>query len=98
LIPYFGEKKLNCITTDDLKKLSNQLAERELATSTINQILLICCTPLKWAFNEKIIPVNPCQGLTKFSIKNKKRGVLTVEESKALFLLVKHYGETNAPM
>ena len=31
-------------------------AERGLATSTINQILLVCCTPLKWAFNEKIIP------------------------------------------
>jgi hypothetical protein len=57
--PFFGDKKLNCITTDDLKKLSNQLADKKLSTSTINQILLICCTPLKWAFNEKIITVNP---------------------------------------
>jgi len=89
LVPYFGEKKLNCVTTDDLKTLSNQLAARGLATSTINQILLICCTPLKWAFNEKIIPSNPCQGLTKFSIKNRKRGVLNVEEAKALFLTCK---------
>jgi len=47
LVPFFGDKKLNCVTTDDLKKLSNQLADRGLSTSTINQILLVCCTPLK---------------------------------------------------
>jgi integrase len=85
LIPFFGDKKLNCVTTDDLKKLSNQLAARELSTSTINQILLICCTPLKWAFNEKIIPANPAVGLTKFSITNKERGILTEEEAAAVF-------------
>jgi integrase len=85
LKPYFGNKKLNCVTTDDLKKLSKQLADRELATSTINQILLICCTPLKWCYKQKIIPADPCEGLTKFSIKNKKRGVLTLEEARLLF-------------
>ena len=85
LIPYFKDKKLNCVTTDDLKKLSNQLAARGLSTSTINQILLVCCTPLKWAFNEKIIPANPVIGLTKFSITNKERGILTESEAKAVF-------------
>jgi integrase len=82
---FFGDKKLNCVTTDDLKNLSKQLAARGLATSTINQTLLACCTPLKWAFNEKIIPVNPAVGLTKFSITNKKRGVLTKAEAQAVF-------------
>jgi len=85
LVSYFGDKKLNCITTDDLKNLSKQLAARGLATSTINQTLLACCTPLKWAFNEKIIPINPAIGLTKFSITNKKRGVLTKAEAQAVF-------------
>jgi integrase len=85
LRPYFGDKKLNCVTTDDLKKLSNQLAGRGLATSTINQIILICCTPLKWAFNEKMIPANPAVGLTKFSITNKERGILTGTEAAAVF-------------
>ncbi|MDR0473623.1 MAG: integrase, partial [Treponema sp.] len=85
LKPYFGDKKLNCVTTDDLKKLSNQLADRGLATSTINQTVLICCTPLKWAFNEKIIPANPAIGLTKFSITNKERGILTEAEAAAVF-------------
>ena len=83
--PFFGKKKLNCVTTDDLKKLSNQLANRGLSTSTINQILMVCCTPLKWAFNEKIIPSNPVIGLTKFSISNKERGILTEAEAAAVF-------------
>ena len=83
--PFFGEKKLNCVTTDDLKKLTNQLAARGLSTSTINQALLICCTPLKWAFTEKIIASNPAVGLTKFSITNKERGVLTEAEATAVF-------------
>jgi integrase len=85
LIPFFAEKKLNCVTIDELKKLSNQLAAGGLSTATINQILLICCTPLKWAFNEKIIPVNLAVGLTKFSITNKERGILTEKEAAALF-------------
>ena len=85
LKPFFGDKKLNCITTDDLKKLSAQLADRNLSTSTINQILLVACTPLKWAFNEKIIPSNPVTGLTKFSITNKERGILTEAEAREVF-------------
>jgi hypothetical protein len=83
--PFFEDKKLNCVTTEDLEKLSNQLADRGLATSTINQTLLICCTPLKWAYNKKIIPLNPAVGLTKFSITNKERGILTEAEAAAVF-------------
>jgi len=85
LKPFFKDKKMNCVTTDDLRNLSNQLAERGLSTSTINQILLCACTPLKYAFNHKYIAANPCQGLTKFSITNKEMGVLTEAEAAAVF-------------
>ena len=85
IIPFFGDKKLNCVTTDDLQKLTNQLAGRGLATSTINQALLICCTPLKWAVNKKIIPENPAIGLTRFSITSKERGILSELEAEELF-------------
>jgi len=85
LAPFFGDKKLNCVTTDDLKKLSNQLANRKLSTSTINQIIMVCCIPLKWAFNQKILTHNPVIGLTKFSITNKQRGILTETEATAVF-------------
>jgi len=85
IVPFFGDKKLNCVTTDDLEKLTNQLANRGLATSTINQTLLICCTPLKWAVAKKIIPENPAVGLSKFSITNRERGILTEAEAVAVF-------------
>jgi integrase len=84
LVDFFKDKKLNCVTTDDLKTLSRQLADRGLSTSTINQILLCANTPLKWAFNEKMIPSNPVIGLTKFSITNKERGILTEVEAAAV--------------
>ena len=83
--PFFGDKKLNCITTDDLKRLSKHLTNRELATSTKNQFLMICTTPLKWAFEQKIIPSYPAIGLTKFSIVNKERGIFTETEAAAIF-------------
>jgi integrase len=82
---FFGDKKLNSVTTDDLNKLSKQLAAKGLSTSSRNQILLVACKPLKWAFGKKIIPENPCFGLTKFSITNEERGVLTEAETKAVF-------------
>ena len=82
---FFDNKKLNCVTTDDLKKLSKQLADRGLSTSTINLIMLTACTPLKWAFKENILPSNPVIGLTKFSITNKERGILTEVEAKKVF-------------
>ena len=44
--------------------------------------------PLQWAFEKRIIPENPCLGLTQFSIKNKKRGILTEAEAAAVLAIV----------
>jgi len=85
LLPFFSDKKVNMVTIDDMKKLSNELAEFGLSTSSINQIILIAQTPLRWAFNEKIIASDPTRGLTKFSIVNKERGILTEKEAAAVF-------------
>jgi integrase len=82
---FFGDKKLNCVETDDLKKLSIRLAAKGLSTSTINQTMLVCSTALKWAFAEKIIPSNPVIGLTRFSVAAKDRGILTEAEAAAVF-------------
>jgi len=72
LAEYFGDKKLNCISTDDLRKLSNSLYERGLSTSTTNQIMLCAETPIKWAYTRGIIPSNPVWVLinTKSKIKS----------------------------
>jgi integrase len=85
--PFFNDKKLNMVTTEDMEKLSNLLADSGFSTSTINQIVLIAQTPLRWAFNKKIIASDPTQGLTKFSIVNKERGILTEAEAAAVFAI-----------
>ena len=95
LTPYFGDKKLNCVTTDDLNNLTKQLAAKGLATSTICQIRLICQTPLRWCYKKDIIPSDPTKDLTKFSIENKERGVLTIEEAKALLYSCKELWNDN---
>jgi len=83
--PFFGETKLNAVTTDALKKLTRQLAARGLATSTIKHNLLVCKTALNWAFEQGIISANPSIGITKFVVTNKDRGVLTEAEAKTIF-------------
>lgn len=83
--PFFNDVKLNAVTTNDLNRLTKQLADKGLSTATIKQNLLVCCTPLKWAYETKIIPNNPCLGLSKFVIINKERGVLTETEAQAVF-------------
>jgi integrase len=85
LAPFFGDKKLNLVTAADLKKLSNRLAGRGLSTATINQYMLMATTALKWAFNQKAIPSDPSVGLTRFSVTNRERGVLTEAEAMELF-------------
>ncbi|MCL2269771.1 MAG: tyrosine-type recombinase/integrase [Treponema sp.] len=82
---FFGDKKLNCVTTDDLERLSKQLADKGLSTSSRKSIMHFTCKPLQWAFGKKIIPENPTFGLDKFSVKNKKRGILTESEAEAVF-------------
>ena len=78
---FFGDKKLNCITADDLSKLTNLLHDRGLSTSTINQTVLCAATPLKWAYKRGVLPADPCIGLDKFNIENKERGILTEAEA-----------------
>lgn len=85
LAPFFGDKKLNCVTSDDLERLTILLADQGLATATIRKYLLVCCTPLKWAYKKKIIASDPAVGLTEFSITNEERGVLTEAEAAAVF-------------
>jgi len=95
MIGFFGDKKLNCVTTDDLQKLTNNLYERGLATSTIIHILLCAETPLKWAYKHNIIPSDPCIGLEKFAIVHKERGILTELEA-AEVLHLEHWRDKRA--
>jgi hypothetical protein len=73
----FGDKKINCVTKDDLNQLSNRLSERGLATGTINQILLTCQTPLKWCykFDCQVLLTGLQKTLRKLGIDYKGRNI-----------------------
>jgi integrase len=84
-MPVFKERTLGSITRQDLKTFSMSLVDTGLAASTINGIVVIGTTALNWAYHEGMIPSDPTAGITRFSGKAEKRGVLTPEEAPAVF-------------
>jgi integrase len=84
--PEFKGRTINSITREDLKNFSLLLSDRGLSSATINKIMAVGLTALKWAFQEGKIPVNPTIGLIGFSSDDaKKRGVLTPQEAAMVF-------------
>jgi integrase len=87
--PHFKGRKLGEITRQDLKDFSIAVAKKhpKLSTMTLRQIMLVGVTALRWAFANELIPSDPTVGLTGYSTKAKKRGVLSPKEAEALFKL-----------
>jgi integrase len=88
-IPYFKGRRLGEITRADVKSFSVHLATENprLNPVTLNRIMSVGTTALKWAFANDLIGVDPTQGLAGYSNKTKKRGVLSPDEAKQLFSL-----------
>ncbi|GHV75076.1 hypothetical protein AGMMS49940_23780 [Spirochaetia bacterium] len=88
-VPYFKGKKLGEITKQDLKDFSVMVAKKypKLSPITLRQIMLVGVTALRWAFANEYIPSDPTIGLTGYSTKAKKRGVLSPKEAEDLFKL-----------
>ena len=83
---YFGrEKTLEDLSTSDLKAFERHLADRSLATGTMNHIILVGKTACKWAVANKKITENPCLGLTRYGKEIKPRGILSTDEVQKLF-------------
>jgi integrase len=97
---YFMGRTLDTITSVDLKNFSRYLAEpkentekkgrggkrtKNLSPKSIQKIMQSGTTALSWAFREKMIAVDPGDGLLKYIGGSKKRGVLTPAEAKAVF-------------
>jgi integrase len=83
--PAFKGRPLNSVTRQDLKSFSLSLADKGLASGTINKVMVCGTTALSWAFREGLISVDPTIGLIRFSGEGKKRGVLTPQEAAAVF-------------
>ena len=95
-IPYFKGKRLGEITRADVKAFSVHLATENprLNPVTLNRIMTVGTTALKWAFANDLIGFDTTQGLSGYSNKTKKRGVLTPDEAKRLFDL--HWDDRRA--
>lgn len=85
--PYFLGRKLGEITRADLKAFSLMLAGKGLSAASVNIIMRAGKTAFRWAYENELIPENPCTGLRNFSGDGKDRGILTPKETAALFRL-----------
>ncbi|GHU61170.1 hypothetical protein FACS189445_2890 [Spirochaetia bacterium] len=83
--PHFIDRALNSITRQDVRTFSLVLHDTGLAAKTVNNILLMGTTALKWAFTEGVIPADVTTGLTRFSGGETRRDILTEAETEALF-------------
>jgi integrase len=88
-VSHFQGIKIGEITRQSLKDFSVTIAKKHsnLSPITLRQIMLVGVTALRWAFANELIPTDPTIGLTGYSTKTKKRGVLTPEEARDLFNL-----------
>ncbi len=86
-LPAFRGRRLAEITKADLKAFSVSLAspDKGLSPATRNRILIAGTAPLRWAFENDLIPEDITRGLSTFSGKPKERGVLTPEEAAGVF-------------
>ena len=95
---YFAGRFLSSITRQDIKNFSLSLTEKrekpegykgkfaeKLSAAYINKILIVGKTALTWAYREGLIPVDPTNGIMRFSGAPKKRGVLTPLEAELIF-------------
>ncbi len=83
--PVFKDKKLSCVTRQELREFSLSLTKKKLAASTINKIMIAGKVALGWAFREGYISVNPAEKLTTFVGKVSGRGILSDIETGRLF-------------
>ncbi|MDR1024717.1 MAG: site-specific integrase, partial [Treponema sp.] len=83
--PRFTNRALNTVTRQDLREFSLALHEGGKAAKTINNILLMGTTAIKFAFTEGMIPADVTTGLTRFTGGETRRDVLTEAETGSLF-------------
>jgi integrase len=88
-VPYFQGVKIGEVTRQGLKDFSIAVAKKhpDLSSMTLRQIMLVGVTAFRWAFGNELIQTDPTIGLTGYSTKSKKRGVLSPQEEEDLFRL-----------
>jgi len=85
--PAFASKLLAEVKREELREFGAHLAEIGLTAGSVNKILTVGSTALKWAADSSAIESNPAAGIMKYSGTPKKRGVLSPDEARTLFEL-----------
>ena len=82
--PILGKKIISEITTINCQNVMNKMADNGYKSSTIYQAKITLFNMLEYAFQNDVIPKNPCNKLVKYDIgeKSKKKEALTVEQQK----------------
>ncbi|MDR2079248.1 MAG: tyrosine-type recombinase/integrase, partial [Treponema sp.] len=82
--PGFKGVTLRGLTKPLIRQWKLWMAERGTSGRMINGALLAARVPVKLAFDDDIIPVNPFAGVKRAAHKEKRRGILTPAEIKKL--------------
>lgn len=80
-----GEKTLGEIDRKVIQEQFDRLDGMQLNGNTENHVLRAVLTPLKWAFNNELIPRDLSKGWVMYKARYKKRAILTMEMARSVF-------------
>ena len=83
--PLVEGKKIGEITRNDVNKIFTQDSIKHLSGKSIYSVVSAFTQPMKWAHQHGLTELNSYDGIIKPSTKSKKREILTMEETRALF-------------
>ncbi len=79
------DKKLGELARSDIQAQFNRLDAMPLSGNTKNHILRSVLTPLKWAYNNELLPRDISRGWIMYKCEYQKRTILTMEMARNLF-------------
>ena len=85
ILPVFGKKRLNAITSSEVDKWVVSNVEGGRAGRTVNQRLTILKIMLDRAVKKGYIDRNPCDGVQRAVVENRRVEILTTTEVRRVF-------------
>lgn len=90
LLTYFEDTDLNTIDKKDIQLFKKEKLETPLAPKTVNNILALLGTIIRFGINEELLKNDISKFIKKDTIDNDRERFLTVEEIKKLYKEVEH--------
>ena len=86
ILPYFGDMKIRNITRREIEKWMLGLSEQGFMPGSVNQAKITLNLIMEYAVDLGLIASNPCKVVKPFADHPKERGILTLEETREIFL------------